>query len=77
MAAERPLARAEQSAGQVLVFGEPYTSARLAAAIDAVTAADIARLGARILAPTRVATAVLGPKGAMGAPEAFERSLFG
>lgn len=77
MAAERPLARAEQSAGQTLTFGEPFTSARLAEGIDAVTAADIARLGERILAPKKVATAVLGPKGAMNGPDAFERALFG
>lgn len=76
MSAERPLARAEQSAGQVLLLGEPFTSARLAAGIDAVTAADIARLGERLLSPKRAATAVLGPKGAMTAPEAFEKALF-
>ena len=45
--------------------------------IDAVTAADIARLGARILSPRKVATAVLGPKGAMNSPQAFEQALFG
>ena len=76
MSAERPLARAEQSAGQVLLLGEPYTSARLAAGIDAVRAADIARLGERLVTPRKAAGAVLGPKGAMGAPEAFERALF-
>jgi predicted Zn-dependent peptidase len=77
MGAERPLARAEQSAGHVLLFGEPLTLSRIAASIDAVTAADIARLGQRITGPRKAAGAVLGPKGAMGAPEAFEQALFG
>jgi len=76
MAAERPLARAEQSAGQVLMFGQPFTSEHLAAAIDAVTAPDIARVADRILSPAKVATAVLGPKPAMNAPEIFEQALF-
>ena len=76
MSAERPLARAEQSAGQVLMFGEPFASAHLAASIDAVTAADIAALGERLMAPRKTVGAVLGPKAAMGAPDAFERALF-
>ncbi len=76
MAAERPLVRAEQSAGQTLLFGQPLTAASLAASIDAVTPADIARIGERLLSPAKAASAVLGPKAAMGAPEAFERALF-
>jgi predicted Zn-dependent peptidase len=77
MSAERPLARAEQSAGQTLMFGKPLTSEHLAGAIDAVTAADIARVAARITGPKRASIAVLGPKGAMGAAPAFEKALFG
>ena len=77
MAREQPLARAEQAAGQVLLFGHLFTAADLAAAIDAVTAADIARVAARVLEPRKVAGAVLGPKPAMAAPEAFEAALFG
>ncbi|HYG28273.1 MAG TPA: pitrilysin family protein [Caulobacteraceae bacterium] len=77
MAAERPLVRAEQAAGQTLLFGAPRELADLAAAIDAVTPADMARLGGRLLASRKVAGAVLGPKGAMGAPDAFEKALFG
>jgi predicted Zn-dependent peptidase len=76
MSAERPLARAEQSAGQTLLFGHPLTSEHLAGAIDAVTPADIARVAGRIVSPRRSAGAVLGPKGAMGAPAAFETALF-
>lgn len=77
MAAERPLARAEQGAGQTLSFGQPFTSAHLAEQIDAVEAVDIARLGARLLSPKAAAVAALGPKGAMKAPQAFEQALFG
>ena len=76
MAAERPLVRAEQSAGQTLLFGEPLTSEHLAAAIDAVTPADIARVAQRIVSPRRAAISLLGPKTAMKAPETFERALF-
>lgn len=76
MSAERALVRAEQSAGQTLLFGQPLTSDHLAAAIDAVTGADIARVAQRIVSPRRAATAVLGPKGAMKAGEAFESALF-
>ncbi|MGE5500401.1 MAG: M16 family metallopeptidase [Ignavibacteriales bacterium] len=76
MSAERPLVRAEQSAGQTLLFGHPLTSDHLAAAIDAVTSADIARVAERIVSPRRAACSVLGPKGAMKAPESFEKALF-
>jgi predicted Zn-dependent peptidase len=76
MAAERPLARAEQSAGQTLMFGEPFSPEHLAASIDAVTAADIARVAERIVMPRKAAGAVLGPKGAMRPPHTFEKALF-
>jgi predicted Zn-dependent peptidase len=77
MGAERPLGRAEQSAAQVLTFGEAFSPAYLAAAIDAVTAADIAALGTRLTGPRKAVGAMLGPKAAMGAPLAFEQALFG
>jgi predicted Zn-dependent peptidase len=76
MSAERALVRAEQSAGQTLLFEAPLTSDHLAAAIDAVTPADIARVAERIAKSRRVACSVLGPKGAMKAGEAFETALF-
>lgn len=75
MAREAPLARAEQAAGQVLLFGRPLDPAALARDIDAVTPADVARLAQTILARRRCATAVLGPKAALGAGEAFEQAL--
>jgi predicted Zn-dependent peptidase len=77
MARESALARAEQAAGQVLVFDKLFAPAETAAAIDAVTAVDISRVAERILAPKTCACAVLGPKRAMTAGRAFEDALFG
>ena len=58
MARESALARAEQAAGQVLIFDKLFTPAETAEAIDAVTAADVSRVAERILAPKRCACAV-------------------
>ena len=77
MAREQPLSRAEQAAAQVLLFDRTLPPAELAAQIDAVEAADIARLGAQMLSPGAAAASILGPKGAMKAGEAFHRALFG
>jgi len=77
MAREQPLSRAEQAAAQVLLFDRTLPPAELADQIDAVSAADIARLGDDMLAAGRCAASVLGPKGAMKAAEAFERALLG
>jgi predicted Zn-dependent peptidase len=76
MAREQPLSRAEQGAGQVLLFDRLYPAAELAAEVDAVTPADVARLGQRLLAKGRAATAVLGAKSALKAGEAFDKALF-
>jgi predicted Zn-dependent peptidase len=76
MAREQPLSRAEQGAGQVLLFDRLYPAAELAAEVDAVTPADVARLGRRLLAKGRAATAVLGAKSALKAGEAFDKALF-
>jgi len=75
MAREQPLSRAEQAAGQTLMFNRLYLTAELAAAVDAVSAQDIVRLGRTLLEPGRVATAVLGAKGGLKAGEAFARAL--
>ncbi|MDP3869977.1 pitrilysin family protein [Phenylobacterium sp.] len=77
MGRESCLARAEQAAGQVLLFGETLLPADLAEQIDAVTAADLERLGAALLAPGRCAVSVLGPKAALKASDAFRQALFG
>ena len=75
MAREQPLSRAETSAGQALLFGKLFAAGEIAEAIDAVTAGDIARVGARFLEPGLVAGSVLGSKASLGAVEAFGRAL--
>ncbi len=77
MARESALARAEAAAGQLLVFDRLIESAETAEVIDAVTAADLARVGARLLESGRSACAVLGPKPSLPAGEAFHAGLFG
>jgi predicted Zn-dependent peptidase len=77
MGRESALARAEQAAGQVLLFGRTIDPQEVAAEVDAVTAGEIARLTERILAPGKSAVAVLGPKASLKAAPAFERALFG
>lgn len=76
MAREQPLSRAEQAAGQVLLFDRLYPPAELSFEVDAVTAADVARLGQRLLDSRRCATAILGAKSALKAGPAFEKALF-
>ena len=77
MGRESALARAEQAAGQVLMFGKTLDPGDIAAEVDAVTAQDIAALMTRILEPRRTAMAVLGPKAALKAAPAFQQALFG
>jgi predicted Zn-dependent peptidase len=77
MAREQPLARAEQAAGQVLLFGRVLDPERLASEVDAVTPDHLADLTTRILDQRRCAVAALGPKPALKAPAAFEKALFG
>ena len=77
MARESALARAEGAAGQLLVYERLIAPAETAAAVDAVGPADLARVGARSLEAGLSACAVLGPKSAMPAAEAFQAALFG
>jgi len=77
MGRESTLARAEQGAGQVLLFDQLFTPAEIAAWVDAVSAADIRAFGTRMLEAKAFAGAVLGPKPALKAAEAFQRALFG
>jgi len=76
MARESPLARAEQAAGQLLLFDRLFSPAELAEAVDAVSPADLRRVAARMIEPGSAAAAVLGPKAAMKAPETFASALF-
>ena len=63
-------------AGQVLLFGRPLSPQEMAGGIDDVSSADIRAFGERMLSQRLCAGAVLGPKRALGAAQAFERSLF-
>lgn len=76
MSRESPTTRAEQAAGQVLLFGQALAARDLAERIDAVEIADLKRLSEILLAPRAGASAVLGPRGALKAGEAFQRALF-
>ena len=76
MGRESALARAEQAAGQVLLFGRTLDPLEVAAEVDAVTPDQLASLATRILAPKKAAVAILGPKAALGAAAAFEQALF-
>lgn len=77
MMRESPLARAEQTAAQLLLFDRPLPPAEIAAGIEAVTLADLARLGADLCASRRAAVSVLGPRQAASAAKAFSETLFG
>ena len=75
MAREQPLSRAEQAAGQALMFNRLYTPAELAEAVDAVSVDDLQRLGRAILGPAKAASAILGAKPALKAGEVFGTAL--
>jgi predicted Zn-dependent peptidase len=77
MSRESALARAEQAAAQVLLFGRTLEPEEISAEIDAVTPADLARLAETVLAPRKAAVAILGPKPALRAADRFHRALFG
>ncbi|MET0273071.1 MAG: pitrilysin family protein [Phenylobacterium sp.] len=77
MGRESALARAEQAAGQVLLFGRTLDPEKVAAEVDAVAAADLVRLTERMLGARRSVVAVLGPKASLKAAPAFDRALFG
>ena len=77
MAAESMMARAEQAAGQILTFDRLFSIPETAQKIDAISKADLARVGARLLETGKSAGAVLGPKRALEAGDAFRKTLFG
>jgi predicted Zn-dependent peptidase len=76
MLREAPLFRAEQAAGQTLLFGRMFTPAEIAEGVDEVSTADVTRLGERMLSAGVCAGSVLGPRAALGAAEAFQRAIF-
>ena len=77
MGRESLLARSEQAAAQQLALGRLLLTSEIAAAIDAVTPENMARLGARLLAPGRHAVSALGPKTAAKAGSRFGAALAG
>lgn len=77
MGRESALGRAEQAAGQVLLFGEVLDPESIAAEVDAVTPSQLAALTERILGARKAAVAVLGPRKALAAAEIFERAVAG
>ena len=76
MGRESAQARAEQAAGQAMLFDKVLDPVHLAEEIDVVSAQNIADLTQRILATRLAAVAVLGPKVALKAAEAFDRAIF-
>ncbi len=77
MSQESPAQRAERNAFQALVWGRPIPIEETAEKVRSVTVADLKRVAGRLLEPARSAAAVVGPRAAGRAPEAFARSLFG
>jgi len=77
MSDESPAARAGRAAAQVLIFGAPIASRIMAERTLAQTIDDVRAAAAASLVPGRAATAVLGPKAAAPAGEAFRAALFG
>lgn len=75
MGRESALARAEQAAGQVLLFGRALDPEAVAAEVDAVAPGQLADLTGRILEAKQAAVAVLGPKASFGAADRLERAL--
>jgi predicted Zn-dependent peptidase len=75
MAREQPLARAEQAAGQLFLFDRLFSPAELALAIDEVGVAEFQGFGRRLAAESRAAIAVLGPRKAAPAADAFRAAL--
>ncbi|MDZ4374886.1 MAG: pitrilysin family protein [Phenylobacterium sp.] len=77
MGRESALARAEQAAGQVLLFGRTLDPETLADEIDAVSPQQVADLTNRIVSARQAAVAVLGPKPALAAADRFQAAFAG
>ncbi len=77
MSDENPMSRAGRNAAQTLIFGAPRASALMTEQLEAQSVEDVRAVGGRLLAGGRSASAVLGPKNAAPAGEAFAAALFG
>ena len=76
MADENPMSRAGRNAAQTLIFGAPIATVAMTEQLEAQSAEAVRAVGQRLLAGGKAASAVLGPKAAGGAGEAFEAALF-
>jgi predicted Zn-dependent peptidase len=74
MSREKPSARCEQLASQLLVYGRPIPSAEAVARIEAVTVADLARLARRFTQSPPTLTS-MGPVGQVMEYEMLARRL--
>ena len=76
MSDESPMSRAGRIAAQTLIHGRPVSSEDLAVAMTAVDREGVRQAARRLLADSRAATAVLGPRASGGAGDVFTRTLF-
>jgi len=76
MSDENPMSRAGRNAAQTLIFGAPVSSLAMTEKLEAQSIADVRAVGARLLSSGKAASAVLGPKSASAAGEAFATALF-
>ncbi|WP_292051950.1 MULTISPECIES: M16 family metallopeptidase [unclassified Brevundimonas] len=75
MADESAATRSARHAVQALAYGYLLTSEQMDESLQAVTAAGMRDFGAGLLADSRAATAVLGPKAAIKAGKAFASTI--
>ena len=73
MGLERPAARTEQIAGQMLAYGRVLPLDELSARLDAVDAAAVRRFGERIMQAGRPTIAAVGPVGKLESHATFSR----
>jgi len=74
MSREKPSARCEQLASQLLIYGRPITPAEAVARIDAVTIDDLVRLARRLMQSAPTLT-TLGPIGQVMEYDALRKRL--
>ena len=73
MGLERPAARTEQIAGQMLAYGRVLPLDELSARLDAVDAAAVRRFGERIMQAGRPTIAAIGPVGKLESHATFSK----
>lgn len=73
MGLERPSARAEQIASQLLAYGRVLSIEELTERLDAVDAATVRRFGQRVMVSAQPAMAAVGPLGKLESHATFAR----